>query len=668
MAAPENAEVNIAHAQNEESKSKDVATSSKSGATSINAVMNEAHEQKHDDPHEVVPPKVDKAVRGDTSLPKASVPAAKEDFIDAIAHVKVVVRACLAKAEASTSNPAAEEETALRKELDRFCDALVEADKFCKAEQLIDNVVSAAADEIGEERSRRVRFATSTLLPLTTPNIGIEGSEDPWFGALESLAKARDVAESLRKGFRAKPALADALRGALPAPAGNAASAIRTELAKSASENAGEVSTVKADDANSKFSQASPSSSSTTGVPGPDAEGGTTAAPQAKSSTDPSPSSSSFTSPDLPPSASGASSRYRTPAEQVVRKAILEIANDKPCAAVEEPLGEILSSSIRFILRKLFNVPPTCELALEDVEPVVSSPSGGGEEIRLGSSGVALEDLAASGGNGAETDGELEALASTMSSGLPRPRATQLIFGADCGSYQFNSDDAAAVLRDALGILRHCVEPTEAWRRWYTAGQHAPEDAPPDLDLTHVRLFTRAHSFLDSTFAKDREMRVALEKETELLARLEKCCARADELGLEEEVAFYPLTKPGQFVEQIAAQRELSKTASEWLDAHEAALNPRSYRSRPRRCRVVIEPGHVDGGDFRFPVLHRRLAASVCAMCETLVEESNRGGEICCDTCGRWFHLKCLQLPQRFPQTVEFYTCPDCVPGQSGML
>ncbi len=51
---------------------------------------------------------------------------------------------------------------------------------------------------------------------------------------------------------------------------------------------------------------------------------------------------------------------------------------------------------------------------------------------------------------------------------------------------------------------------------------------------------------------------------------------------------------------------------------------------------------------------------SVCKVCSKLVLDRNVGGEIVCDKCGRWYHLRCLGLPKSYAKIVSTYACPSC--------
>lgn len=524
------------------------------------------------------------------------------------------------------STPSLREDKDLLQYVQKLCATLGAADRSCQEELRNEPLAEVEHDE---ERPRRVNFATTTLLPLTTPNIGIQGSEEAWFKTLQNLHEAHRAANDLRSYLKQ-------------------------------SETAKELIKIT-----------------------------------------------------LLDSIEGQASTYGTLPGDVVRNVFTEICTDVPCEAIEAPLRELVESANRYILRKIFNVPVTCEMVDDENDEPGEVSMGMGTEIikvkeddstsdttsvstqakaafsasrqesaeaaptlqstppqhtegkvRVDSDGddEMLEEATETKMEAVEADeNELEAIAGAENL-LPRPRPTQLVFGGDCGSYQFNSEDAAAVLRDALEVWYHCRSEAEAWKTWYAAKEPSPEEAP-DLDLDRLKLYPRAHAFLDRTFVQDAAMIEALKQETALLEQMEECGEVAREIGLDEELAYLPITKPEQMVEDLNRQKELASSLQTWLDDHHAALNPRSMRSRPRRCRMVIEPGHVDGGEFRFPVLLRRTMSALCPKCMTMVEDRFRGGEICCDRCGRWYHLKCLRLPQRYGQTVESFTCPSCIPS-----
>jgi len=59
-----------------------------------------------------------------------------------------------------------------------------------------------------------------------------------------------------------------------------------------------------------------------------------------------------------------------------------------------------------------------------------------------------------------------------------------------------------------------------------------------------------------------------------------------------------------------------------------------------------------------FPVVC--LKVDVCKVCDERVEDENPGGEIACDSCDHWFHLRCLGKTKAWAKNVETFTCIDC--------
>ena len=53
-------------------------------------------------------------------------------------------------------------------------------------------------------------------------------------------------------------------------------------------------------------------------------------------------------------------------------------------------------------------------------------------------------------------------------------------------------------------------------------------------------------------------------------------------------------------------------------------------RRRRRACHAKEKPF--------FPVVCDKL--ELCRLCDELVEDENDGGEIACDVCNHWFHLR----------------------------
>ena len=65
---------------------------------------------------------------------------------------------------------------------------------------------------------------------------------------------------------------------------------------------------------------------------------------------------------------------------------------------------------------------------------------------------------------------------------------------------------------------------------------------------------------------------------------------------------------------------------------------------------------------FKYPKLVWDSSAAniMCPRCKEEVKEKNEGGEIACDKCSQWFHLRCLELPETFPQSVGEWYCAEC--------
>ena len=70
------------------------------------------------------------------------------------------------------------------------------------------------------------------------------------------------------------------------------------------------------------------------------------------------------------------------------------------------------------------------------------------------------------------------------------------------------------------------------------------------------------------------------------------------------------------------------------------------------------------------PFSHACVADPLFVACPTVTEvkEKNVGGEIACDACRRWFHLRFLDLSESFPHSVEDYFCPACIAKSSDSL
>ena len=111
--------------------------------------------------------------------------------------------------------------------------------------------------------------------------------------------------------------------------------------------------------------------------------------------------------------------------------------------------------------------------------------------------------------------------------------------------------------------------------------------------------------------------------------------------------------------------------------ASSAAKKKKSKARRRRslsgsRRRKLRRSGKKGKGlaDWQFPQLRPSTARQhikeewICRECSALVLNVNEGGEIACDSCGRWFHLRCLKLHPSFASSMDKYDCSSCVADQ----
>lgn len=68
--------------------------------------------------------------------------------------------------------------------------------------------------------------------------------------------------------------------------------------------------------------------------------------------------------------------------------------------------------------------------------------------------------------------------------------------------------------------------------------------------------------------------------------------------------------------------------------------------------------GSAPGGGGVPPPLSRE--SSYVCVCGAEVAEVNEGGEVACDACNRWYHLRCLGLPPGFAEACAEFVCPGC--------
>ena len=56
----------------------------------------------------------------------------------------------------------------------------------------------------------------------------------------------------------------------------------------------------------------------------------------------------------------------------------------------------------------------------------------------------------------------------------------------------------------------------------------------------------------------------------------------------------------------------------------------------------------------------KRCNKDVCTVCYTRVLNENIGGEIACDMCDQWLHLRCLKKSERWARALKYFFCDSC--------
>ena len=51
----------------------------------------------------------------------------------------------------------------------------------------------------------------------------------------------------------------------------------------------------------------------------------------------------------------------------------------------------------------------------------------------------------------------------------------------------------------------------------------------------------------------------------------------------------------------------------------------------------------------------------ICNLCNRQVHDVNVGGEVVCDGCEQWFHLRCLNKTRSWAQRLESFLCKNCL-------
>jgi len=278
---------------------------------------------------------------------------------------------------------------------------------------------------------------------------------------------------------------------------------------------------------------------------------------------------------------------------------------------LETPLRSLVETGIRFSLRKMFNTP---------VVRVNQHNKATIEEIK------------------------------------PDDTIVRLEFDGDQGTYEFNGDDVASLIRDAL-MIRHefkgLITTTLSLE-----GEERLQEVKENIQFIHV--YAAAHDFLNRVFIENEPVIESIRKHPTLVDSFSVCCEIATKLGMEEQAAFLI----GDFT-QLIKELQVEQTIVQALRMDMAAIELQQtieWQQKPRRGKAKRKAANPKPlyELFRFPMLRSSLDPANCPQCSKLVLDNSPGGSIGCDGCDKWFHLRCLNLKKNYPKTVDMYYCPNC--------
>jgi hypothetical protein len=225
------------------------------------------------------------------------------------------------------------------------------------------------------------------------------------------------------------------------------------------------------------------------------------------------------------------------------------------------------------------------------------------------------------------------------------PRVIKLEFESS-GSYRFNGDDVAAILRDALSILEGTRATAQRWcAAWQAAAeassqerqqgeQQQIEPAEPDpAEQEALDMHAKAHEFLCSIFLNNPVAALMLEQPS-IMRYMRTCALAVAELGMDDQRPFVRLCDPQALVESLR-QAEAPAAVRRW-QARRAAQGASSSANHAKRRRLA-QP--VARADFEFPQLfldaceEAEAELDACLGCH---EKPARDGTLYCDYCSNW--------------------------------
>eukprot|EP00940_MAST-03C_sp_MAST-3C-sp2_P000664 g664.t1 len=262
---------------------------------------------------------------------------------------------------------------------------------------------------------------------------------------------------------------------------------------------------------------------------------------------------------------------------------------------------------------------------------------------------------------------------------------TTMTMVAHTGSLCFNDYDLAAVVNRALEIIhrhemrRSCALASRA-AMWGSCSATAPELSASSTNETNESESAKLERYLDACkfvvnlFSEPtlfEKVKLGQDGWDTLVAalRIAKDCGvdRSNELvkfsRFMDMDAFYAWL----CAEKASVEAEIARLAPPSLSKRQKKKQRRKKRRR-RRSLSGRRSKRSDerSSQWQFPRLKMTCNSQnykkewLCVVCEKVVMNYNEGGEIACDKCGRWSHLKCLGLPEDYAHTVSGYLCATC--------
>ncbi len=226
------------------------------------------------------------------------------------------------------------------------------------------------------------------------------------------------------------------------------------------------------------------------------------------------------------------------------------------------------------------------------------------------------------------------------------PRVIKLEFESS-GSYRFNGDDIAAILRDALSILEGTSALAQRWcAAWQASAQQRGEyeqhqvAEPEPAEQEALDMHVKAHEFLCSVFLDNPVAALMLEQPT-VMGYLRTCALAAAELCMDDLRPFVRLCDPLALVESLR-RAEAPAAVRRWQERR-AAQGATNNVKRRRLAQPFVQT------DFEFPQLYlvfeeeedeeegvaeaeAEAELDACPGCHG----PSRDGALYCDNCARW--------------------------------